>query len=84
MSHKLKPSSQNLYKHSSRNTGKETTKQTIKLCLKWSPGFTPEAPLDERLLVPFVRGQHVGAVVDAQDRHLVGVLEVLQELEEQK
>lgn len=50
----------------------------------WSPGFTTEAPFDELPLAPFIRGQHVGAVVDTEDHHLVGVLEVLQQLKNQK
>lgn len=44
------------------------------------PGFSLEAPSDERLLIPLVGGKHVRAVMDAENGHLVSVLKILQQL----
>lgn len=43
-------------------------------------GFPLQAPFEESLVIPLVGGKHVGAVVDTQNRHLLGVAQVLQQL----
>lgn len=50
----------------------------MNIFFKSSPGFSLQTALDELPLVPFVRWEHVDAVMDTEDRHLIGVLEVLQ------
>lgn len=42
--------------------------------------FSPLTPSEESFFVPLVGGEHEGAVVDAENRHLVGVIQVLQQL----
>ena len=44
-------------------------------------GSSLQRPFDEGLLVPLVGRKHVGTVMDKQDGHLLGVLEILQQLE---
>lgn len=44
------------------------------------PGFSFKTPSDESSLVPLVGGEHVGAVMDAKDGHLLGVRKILQQL----
>lgn len=39
--------------------------------------FSLEAPSDESLFIPFVGGEHVGAVMDAKNRHLISILKIL-------
>lgn len=43
-------------------------------------GFSSLTPSEESFVVPLVGGKHVGTVVDAQNRHLLGVGQVLQQL----
>lgn len=43
-------------------------------------GFPLQTPFEESLVIPLVGGKHVGAVVDTQNRHLLGVAQVLQQL----
>lgn len=47
-------------------------------------GFSPLTPSEESVVIPLVGGKHVGAVVDTQNRHLLGVVQVLQQLKKQK
>lgn len=44
-------------------------------------GFYFETSSDESLLVPLVGGEHVAAIMDTEDRHLISVLKILQQLE---
>lgn len=43
-------------------------------------GLSLKTPSEEGFVVPLVGGQHVGAVVDTQNRHVLGVIQVLQQL----
>lgn len=44
------------------------------------PGLSLQRPSEEGFVVPLVGGKHVGTVVDTQNRHLLGVIQVLQQL----
>lgn len=46
-----------------------------------STSFFLETSSDESLLIPLAGRQHVGAVVNTQDGHLLSVLKILQKLE---
>lgn len=43
-------------------------------------GLSPLTASEEGLVIPLFGGQHVGTVVDAQNRHLLRVVQVLQQL----
>lgn len=44
------------------------------------PGFSLETPSEESLLIPLVGREHVGAVMDTEDSHLLSILKILQQL----
>lgn len=44
------------------------------------PGFSLEATFDKSLHVPFIGRKHVRTVMDAEDRHLLSILKILQQL----
>lgn len=48
------------------------------------PGLSLATVSDESSLFPLLGGKHVGAVVDAQDGHLLSIMKILQELKNRK